>query len=138
MPERIPLKDPRFKGKRYEARLEPGDPRLNRQESPQICAERIAAVESLMADFENTHDLAKLHAITGFTSIEDRANSPRRPAHQALTPIFEQLKYLSSQEGVPNEIYTNLQARYLLLERAVGVITTDPTGIMFELVVHNR
>jgi len=133
----MPLKDPRFKGKRYEIELPEDHPRRT-QESPEVCAEKIAAVESLMTDFENTHDLEALHAITGFTSKEARANSPRRLAAQALIPIFEQLKYLSSQEAVSNEKYINLQARYRLLNRAVGVVTRDPAGIMFELVVHDR
>jgi hypothetical protein len=137
MPEQIPLKDPRFRGKRYEARLEESDLRRT-QESPEVCAEKIVAVESLMANFENTYDLEELHTITGFASREARLNSPRQRALEALTPIFNQLKYLSSQEAVPNETYANLQARFLLLKRAVGVVTTDPAGSMFDLVVHDR
>jgi hypothetical protein len=137
MPEQIPLKDPRFKGKRYEIHLPEGHPGLT-QESAEVCAEKIAAVESLMADFENTFSLDELHAITGFASKEDRLNSPRQFALQALTPVFAQLAHLSSQEAVPNEVYLNLEARYQLLKRSVGAITSDSAGVMFDLVVHDR
>lgn len=137
MPEQIPLKDPRFKGKRYEIQLEPGDPRLT-QESAEICGEKIAAVERSMADFERTFDIEALHAITGFSSREERIASIRQPALQTLIPIFTALKILGSQEAVPDDVYAALQARYQVLNLAVGTVTTDPDGKFFELIVHDR
>jgi hypothetical protein len=137
MPEQIPLRDPRFKGKRYEIQLQEGDPRLT-QESAEVCDEKVTVVENLLLGFENTFNLEELQAIMGFTSKEERLNSIRQIALQALTPIFTQLTYLSSQEAVANELYDNLAARYKLLNRAVGTITSDPTGVMFDLVVHDR
>jgi hypothetical protein len=137
MPEQIPLKDPRFKGKRYEIKLEENDPGLN-QQSVEACAEKIASAESLMTGFENTFNLDELRAIKGFTSKEEREQSPRRAAVQALLPIFAELKYLGSQENVPNDVYEKLKDRYRILNRAVGATTTDPSGEMSYLIDHTR
>jgi hypothetical protein len=137
MPEQIPLKDPRFRGKRYEIQLSEGDPRLI-QESAEVCADRIAVFESLLTEFENFFNLEELRAITGFSSREERINSPRHTASQALSAFREPQRFLASQEAVPKEVIADFRARYKILNRAVGAVTSDPTGVMFEIVDHNR
>lgn len=108
------------------------------QNSPETCAERVAECEAMMDNFEQTHDLDSLRAITQFSSREERESSHRQPALDALAPIFKRLKHLNSQRALPNETRNALGARYERLSQAVGNITVDKDGGTFDVVVHNR
>lgn len=108
------------------------------QDSLDVCLERMATWDTLLTQFEQAHDLEVLHAITAFTSREERTTSVRQHALDALTPIVQLWKYLKTQEAVPTEQFDALFARYVLLKKAVGVIQEDPEGNIFELVVHTR
>lgn len=138
MPERAPQRDPRFKGKRYEPRYPEGHgPPI--QESLEMCAEKITELESLMESFERTYDLKALGAIAGFASREERLNSPRQQALDALLPISKLLTHLETQAAVSVEVYDALRSRYQPLLLAIGTVTTRdvPEG-MIEAVDHTR
>lgn len=108
------------------------------QISPEACAERVAECEAMMASFEQAYDLEALRAIAQFSSREERESSPRQPALDALGPIFGTLKYLYSQQACPNESRDALRIRYERLSQAVGDITADKEGKIFDIVVHDR
>ena len=108
------------------------------QDSPEICAERVAACEALLSRFEQTHDLDALRAITQFSSQEEREGSIRHPALQALTPMFQLIRHLRKQKAVERGALNALQARYTVISNAVGNVTGDPNGKIFDIVVHNR
>lgn len=135
MPERLPIKDPRFPGKRHEPRYEKP---LPPEESAEECAEKIKEIEALMTSFEAEHNLDALRQITEFASVDERRNSPRQAASAALTPIFTLLRHLEFQKEVSKELFMQLYDRYQILNRAVGTITSDPSGKVFERVVHDR
>lgn len=108
------------------------------QDSPEICAERITVCEALLSRFEQKYDLEALRIITQFSSKEERENSIRQPALKALTPMFQLIRHLRKQEAVEREALKVLQARYTIISNAVGNVTGDPNGKIFDIVVHNR
>lgn len=108
------------------------------KDSPETWTEKIAECEAMMDSFEKTHDLDALRAITRFSSKEERESSPRQPALDALSLIFKQLKYLNSQGALQGETCDAFAARYEMLSQAVGNITGDKNGKIFDIVVHDR
>lgn len=100
---------------------------ISPQNSPGVCAERVAECDAMMDSFEATHNLDALRVITRFASVEERLSSIRQPALEALTPLFKQLKYLKSQEAVQREACDALIARYDMLRQAVGNTVEDVT-----------
>lgn|GEM_PF-7030335 len=108
------------------------------KDSPETCAEKIAECEAMMDNFEKTHDLDALRAITQFASKEERESSPRQPALDALSLIFKQLKDLNKQGALQGELRDALEVRYEKLSQAVGNITGDKNGKIFDIVVHDR
>lgn len=108
------------------------------QDSPEICAERVTVCERLLNRFEQRYDLEALRAITQFSSKEERESSIRQPALQALTPMFQTIRHLRKQEAVERGALKDLQARYTTISNAVGNVTEDPNGKIFDIVVHDR
>lgn len=108
------------------------------QDSPEICAEKIAEAEALFISFEETHDLEALRAITQFSSREERLASIRQQAIEALAPFTPLLNYLRDQKAVPREIYDAFKERHKVLSRAVGTVVGDVNGPKLEIVVHDR
>jgi hypothetical protein len=108
------------------------------QESPDVCAERIVEFEAMLTGFEQTYDLEALRAITQFASLEERRSSIRQPAREALTPLMAMLNNLEKQEAVSRELFRALQIRYRVLDRAVGTGISDPSGKIFDIIIHDR
>jgi len=110
------------------------------EESPEAQAEKEATeeCEGLMSDFEQAYDLEALRAITQFSSREERQNSIRQPALDALSSMFQRMKELSDQGALQRETRDVLGARYEKLSQAVGNITVDKDGKIFDVVVHDR
>lgn len=108
------------------------------KDSPEACIEKVAECEAMMDDFEKTYDLDALRAITQFASKEERESSPRQPALDALSTIFKRLKYLNRQGAFQGESRDALEARYQMISQAVGNITVDKNGKIFDIVVHDR
>jgi predicted RNA-binding protein associated with RNAse of E/G family len=109
-----------------------------RQDSPEMCTLGVAMCEGLLSRFEQTYDLEALRAITHFSSKEERESSIRQPALKALTPMFQLIRHLRTQKAVKKEALKVLQARYTVISNAVGNVTGDPNGKIFDVVVHNR
>lgn len=109
-----------------------------KQESPEWCAELAAKCEASMNLFERAHDLEALRAITHFDSREERESSPRQDALWALASIFKLLKALGRQKAFASEDRAALGPRYEVLSQAVGNITVDKDGKIFDVVVHDR
>lgn len=105
---------------------------------PETCAEKLAECEAMMDSFEQTYDLDALRAITQFSSKEERESSPRQPAFDALALIFKRLEYLNNQGALQGETRDALAARYEMFSQAVGNITVDKNGKVFDIVVHDR
>jgi len=110
------------------------------QASPETNAEKAAKAEceEMMDSFEQTYDLEALRAITQFDSKEERESSIRQPALDALSIIFKRMKDLSDQGTFLRETRKALGVRYEKLSNAVGNITEDKDGKIFDIVVHNR
>jgi hypothetical protein len=109
------------------------------QDSPETCAEKIAELEALMDGFEQTHDLEALRAATTqFASKEDALASSHYAASQALIPLFKRKKYLKTQDAVPKETRDALDARYKILQWAVGQVIADKDGKIFGTVFHGK
>lgn len=83
-------------------------------------------------------DLDALRAITQFSSKEERESSPRQPAFETLTLIFKLLEYLNKQGALQGETRDAIAARYEMFSQAVGNITGDKNGKIFNIVVHDR
>ena len=123
---------------RYEAWMAEHPTVEMKKDSQETWAEKISGCEALMDTFEKMHDLDALRAITQFSSKEERESSPRQPAMDALSLIFKELKYLNNQGALQGDIRNALEARYQTLSQAVGNITGDKNGKIFDIVVHDR
>jgi hypothetical protein len=147
MAEKIPTPKPKDEARaaqeaeemaRYEAWMADHPEVEIEQSSPEAVAEVISECESMMSRFEQAHDLEALRAITQFSSKEEREASPRQAALQDLSAIFKRLKYLGSQKNLESEKREALAANYQTLSQAVGNITGDKEGKIFDIVVHDR
>lgn len=108
------------------------------KDSPETCAEKLAECAAMMDSFEKDYDLDALRAIKQFSSKEERENSPRQPALEALTRISKLLKYLDGQGALQRKTRDALEARYEMFSQAVGNIIEDKNGKIFDIVVHDR
>jgi hypothetical protein len=123
---------------RYEAWMIAHPVVENPQDSPEICAEKVAELEASLDAFEQTYDLDALRAITQFTSREESLSSFRQPALEALTPLFKRQKYLKTQDAVSKETRDALDTRYKIASRAVGQIIADKEGNIFGTLFHGK
>jgi hypothetical protein len=128
----------REEAERYEAWMIAHPVVENPQDSPEICAEKVAELEASLDAFDQTYDLDALRAITQFASREESLSSFRQPALEALTPLFKRLKYLKTQDAVSKETREALDARYKVLIRAVGQIIADKEGNIFGTLFHGK
>ena len=108
------------------------------QASPETNAEKAAKAEceEMMDSFEQTYDLEALRAITQFDSKEERESSIRQPALDALSLMFGRMIILGG--AFDRKTREALGVRYEKLSNAVGNITEDKDGKIFDIVVHNR
>jgi len=99
--------------------------------SPEIleeCAEKLASLERLFSDFEQTHDLGALLAIDRMTVEEAKAHVERQAARADLPPIVSLINYVESQKiaGVVSEEVWKMQyAKYCAIQRAIGTLNGD-------------
>jgi hypothetical protein len=128
----------REENERYEAWMAEHPIVESVKDSPEMWVEKIAECEAMMDSFEQTHDLNALRAITQFSSKEERENSLRQPALDALLVIFKQLKDLNKQGALQGEALDTLKARYETFSQAVGTIIEDKDGKIFDIVIHDR
>ena len=92
------------------------------QENLRDPEKEIAEFNTLIADFEQTHNIAELYAITELTP-EDAPNHPTRElARKSLEPLLSLLGVLKKETNIAREKYEELQAKYRYLSRAVGII----------------
>lgn len=110
------------------------------QDSPETQVEKVAEAEceEMMDSFEQTYNLEALRAIRQFSSKEERCSSIRQPALDALSLMFKRMKDLRNQGTLRKETREALGVRYEKLSQAVGNITVDKDGIIFDIVVHDR
>lgn len=97
-------------------------------EMPQECAEKIAELETLFTNFEQTHDLDALLAIDRMTVEEAKAHAGRQAARANLPPIIALTNYVESQMFagvVSEEVWEALYARYCAIQRAIGTLNGD-------------
>ncbi|MDP1759933.1 MAG: hypothetical protein Q8L01_00460 [Candidatus Woesebacteria bacterium] len=128
----------REENERYEAWVAEHPAVDAKKDSPEIWAEKIAECEAMMDSFEKAHDLDALRAITQFSSKEERESSPRQSALDSLSLIFKLLKELNKQGALQGEVREAFEKRYEMLSQAVGNITGDKNGKIFDIVVHDR
>lgn len=149
MPEDLPISKPpealrtaaeieQEENERYEAWIAEHPMIEDVQYSPEVCAVNVEVCESMMRSFERRYDLDALRAITHFDSREERESSPRQDALWALASIFKLLKALGRQKAFASEDRAALGPRYEVLSQAVGNITVDKDGKIFDVVVHDR
>ena len=103
-------------------------------EMPQECAEKVSELETLFANFEQTHDLAALHAIEKLTVEQAKAHTERQAARADLPAIVTLVNYVEAQKNlgaVSDETWEKLYAQYCAIQRAVGTLNGD-------FLVHDR
>jgi hypothetical protein len=96
------------------------------QESPEKCAEIMKKFEAMFDDFERTHDLEALHAITDVTNPEEAERYPvRQQAKADLVPIFKLRRYLREQQNISKEVMEIFEPRYKKIQSAIGSATDN-------------
>ncbi len=94
-------------------------------EKQRECAPEIEKLENLFIAFEKEHSLEQLLLITDLTP-KDAPNHPvREPAKNALKPITALLDVLKRETNITSEKYDELEAKYKILSRAVGMINNN-------------
>ncbi len=104
------------------------------QEMSEECAEKISELETLFANFEQTHDLAALHAIEKLTVEEVKAHVERQAARADLPAIVSLVNYVEKMKNlgiVTEEAWEKLYEQYCVVQRAVGTLNGD-------FLVHDR
>lgn len=94
-------------------------PQTSREAGPEI-----AELEAMIASFESTHSLAKLHLITNLNPTIAPQHPVREPARLALIPICKKLDSLKKEINISPGKYKELKAKCRRLQRAVGMINT--------------
>ena len=89
------------------------------------CGPEVVEFEELLASFESAYSLAELHLIIDLRP-EDAPKYPlRESAKAALIPIVEKKNILKKETNIAPEKYEELQAKYLQLLKAVGIINNN-------------
>jgi hypothetical protein len=87
------------------------------------CGPEVEEIERMFGDFEKTHDLEALAAITDITSLEEAQAHPTwMPAQRALHPIYAKYRVLKDETNITDEKHAELKAKWKRLTRAVGMI----------------
>ncbi|MEK7586607.1 MAG: hypothetical protein AAB453_01930 [Patescibacteria group bacterium] len=95
------------------------------------CGPEIAEFEAMLVSFESAYSLAELHLIIELKP-EDAPKYPlRESAKIALIPIVAMLNKLKNETNITPEKLKELEAKYLRLSRAVGMINNNQVD-------HNR
>jgi len=95
------------------------------------CGPEVAEFEALIASFESAHSLSELSAIIDLTGTDAPNHPVREPARLALRPIFVKRNSLKDETNISAAEYERLNAAYIRLSRAVGVINNGKVD-------HNR
>lgn len=85
----------------------------------------IAELEVLFNSFESDYSLDELNAIIDLTAEEAPNHPVREPARKALIPIVAKLNILKKETNISADKYTELEARYRILSKAVGMINNN-------------
>jgi len=88
-------------------------------------AQVAAQMERLMTEFEETHSLTDLHAITNLTPAEAKLQEPREKARIDLYAISSALDILREWTNINRAKYEELRAKYRRLSQAVGIINNN-------------
>ena len=103
----------------------------NRARNLRECGPEIAEFEAMLVSFESAYSLAELHLIIELKP-ED---APKYPCENrlkiALIPIVAMLNKLKNETNITPEKLKELEAKYLRLSRAVGMINNNQVD-------HNR
>lgn len=89
----------------------------------------VKEIETLFNDFESTHLVGLLRAIT--TEAEARSSPERAAANELIKVILEKFRALEINKNITSEKYIELDNKYRILANAVGYISRG-------LVDHNR
>lgn len=88
------------------------------------CKEEINILEIRFTVFETVHTLEDLHKIVDLTPDEAPSHPRRERARLDLIPIVEVLNALK-ETNISEERYDELEARYKVLSKAVGMINNN-------------
>lgn len=88
------------------------------------CEEEVNTLEIRFTVFETVHTLEDLHKIIDLTPDEAPRHPRRERARLDLIPIVGILKSLK-ETNISKERYMELQARYTILSKAVGMINNN-------------
>jgi hypothetical protein len=87
------------------------------------CGPEVEELERMFDDFEKTHDLEVLSAITDITTLEEAQAHPIwMPAQRALHPIYAKFSVLKEETNISDEKHAELKARWKRISQAVGMI----------------
>jgi hypothetical protein len=85
----------------------------------------VEKLEDMFENFEQTHDLIALHAVTNLTPEEAPQHPVREPAKQALNPIYKKLQVIKDETNITPEKYAELKVKWKRLSQAVGMINNN-------------
>lgn len=86
------------------------------------CAEKVAELEALFTNFEQTHDLDALRAVQLRTVEEAFAHTVREAAKKDLPALVSRMNFLKKQEHIPVETFHKLATTYNTIQAAVGTL----------------
>jgi ferric-dicitrate binding protein FerR (iron transport regulator) len=87
------------------------------------CGPEVAELEQMFEDFEKTHDLEALSAITDITTLEEAQAHPTwMPAQRALHPIYAKFRVLKDETNITDEKHAELKAKWKRLTQTIGMI----------------
>ena len=95
------------------------------------CGPEITEFEGMLIAFESTHSLAELNSIIDLKPEESRMHPVREPARLGLIPIVTKLNILKKETNISDEKHKELNTKYRILSKAVGMINNDKVD-------HNR
>jgi len=92
------------------------------QENLRDPEKEIAEFETLITNFEKSHNLEELNAITELASEDAPNHTERELARKELSPIVALLNIIKRETTITEEKHEELKAKYKILSRAVGII----------------
>jgi hypothetical protein len=95
-------------------------PEKRREAGPEI-----EELEGMFENFEQTHDIIALNAITDLTPEEAPNHPIREPAREALRLIVNKLQLIKDETNITAEKYAELKAKRKRLAQAVGAVVKN-------------
>jgi len=89
------------------------------------CGPEIEELERMFRNFDQTHDVFALNAVTDLTPAEAPHHPVREPAKLDLIPMYAKLRTIYEETNITPEHYAELKAKWKHFSQAVGMINNN-------------